>query len=213
VANQPIADFFDRECCSAAHRDAGSNGRLEKTAEHLLDALGDAGYRAGSVLEIGSGDGSLSRELVRRGASSVTGLDLSPQSVAYASLRAASAGLAERLTYRITDASTVALESHDAIVSEKVFCCFPDADTLLANTLPAARSFYALVLPESRGVIGFGARVFVAGANAWQWLSRDPFRVYIHDVRRVDETIRAAGFRRRASRRHLIWRVLAYSRS
>ena len=213
VTTEPIAEFFDRECCASVHRLPDEGEESDALGRELLSALDVAGFAGGSALELGSGDGLLSRLLISRGASSVTGVDLSPQSVVYASSRAAAAGLGHRLSYRVADASSVLLPPHDAVVSERVFCCFPDAPGLLANTLPLARSVYALVLPESRGLLGVVTHVIVAAENAWRWLRRDPFRAYVHDVRLIERTIRSAGFRRRVSRRHGHWRVLVYSRA
>ncbi len=212
VTHQPIADFFDRECCAATQQRGADADALDRSEEALLAALDEIGVATGTVLELGSGDGALSRELARRGARRVLGIDLSPQSVGYAAARTASTGLGEQVSFRVGDAASARVEGHDAVISAKVFCCFPDPRALLANTLPAAGSAYALVLPESRGIFGLGARLFVLGANAWQWLRRDAFRAYIHDISAIDAAIRAAGFSRRVSRRVSIWRVLAYSR-
>ena len=213
MTHEDIGRFFDRECCAAIEQRPIEGQDADPLSRQLMAALEDAGYTSGTVLEIGSGDGSFSRELVRRGALAVSGLDLSAQSVGYASARASAAGLSERLRYRVADGSSAPLEAHDAVVSQKVFCCFPDPAGLLANTLPVARSVYALALPESRGLVGLIARLAVWTANGWQWVRRDSFRSYIHDIGDIDRRIRAAGFVRRSSRRQLIWRVVAYSRA
>lgn len=213
MSTEPIAEFFDRECCATA--DAGSSPipGADDVGSVLLDALGVAGFAGGTVLELGSGDGTLSRELVRRGAAAVTGVDLSPVSVEHATAAAEAAGVSDRLRYLVGDASAAALAAHDTVVSEKVFCCFPQPDALLANTLPAARSIYALVLPESRGLLGILTKILIAAENAWRRLTRESFRAYVHDVRRIEETIRAAGFERRTSQRHWGWLVLVYRRT
>jgi SAM-dependent methyltransferase len=212
MKSEPIAEFFDRECCAfAAHPDE-PDGELDRVSEMLLEAVAASGLSGATVLELGSGDGSLSRELLRRGAAAVTGIDLSPRSVEYAAGRATDAGLAERADYRVGDAAVAKLEQHDIVASNRVFCCYPDPEQLLANTLPAARRLYVLALPESRGVVGVASRLVVRVANAWQWLRRDPFRAYVHDVRRLEHTVREAGLEPVSSRRHRGWLALAFSR-
>ncbi|HUG48246.1 MAG TPA: class I SAM-dependent methyltransferase [Candidatus Limnocylindria bacterium] len=213
MSHEEIGRFFDRECCATLEKRPVEGTDGPPLSRQLLAALADAGFLSGTVLELGSGDGSFSRELLRRGALAVSGLDLSAQSVGYAAARASAAGLSERLRYRVADAATARLEPHDAVVSQRVLCCFPDPAGLLANSLSAARSVYALALPESRGLLGLGARLWVRLANGWQWLRRDPFRSFVHDVDELDRLIREAGFVRRSSRRQSIWRVLAYSRA
>ncbi|CAN5598603.1 hypothetical protein BH23CHL7_BH23CHL7_22410 [soil metagenome] len=211
--SQPIADFFDRECCAAVDAGASAVPGSGGVTAMLLDALTELGIRDMRVIELGSGAGALSRELVGRGAAHVTGFDLSPASVEHATGVAAADGLADHLDYRVGDASLAQLEPVDVVVSQKVFCCYPRPDQLLANTLPAAGRLFALVLPESRGPVGLAARLIVGVESLLQRLRRDPFRAYVHDVRRVDASIRAAGFVRRVERRHWAWLVLAYSRS
>jgi SAM-dependent methyltransferase len=213
MKSEPIADFFDRECCALAARPDEADPELDPVSEALLEAIEGSGLRGATVLEIGSGDGSFSRELLWRGAAAVTGLDLSPRSVKYAADRAHAAGFAESADYREGDAAVAALEAHDMVASNRVFCCYPDPQRLLANTLPAARRLYVLALPESRGPVGLAARVVVRAANTWQWLRRDPFRAYVHDVRWLQREISAAGFSQLSSRRHRGWLVLAFSRT
>jgi SAM-dependent methyltransferase len=210
-----IAEFFDRECCAAVDPGASLLAGSAGVTAVLVNSLASEGegLAGAAVLELGSGDGSLSRELVARGAARVDGLDLSPMSVEYATSAADRAGLSERLGYQVGDGALVALEASDVVVSQKVFCCYPRADQLLANTLPAARSIYALVLPESRGPAGLVSRILVAVENGWRRLRRDSFRAYVHDVREVDAVIRAAGFRPAPARRHWLWLVMVYSRS
>jgi len=213
MSTEPIAEFFDRECCATADAGASPIPGADDLDEILLDALANAGFAGGTVLELGSGDGTLSRELVRRGAAAVTGLDLSPVSIEHATAAAEAAGVSDRLRYQVGDASAAALVAHDTVLSEKVFCCFPRPDGLLANSLPAARSIYALVLPESRGLAGFLHKILIAAENAWRRITREPFRAYVHDVRRIEEAIRDAGFERRSAQRHWGWLVLVFRRT
>ena len=213
MSTEPIAEFFDRECCAGADAGASPIPGADDLDDILLDALADAGFAGGTVLELGSGDGTLSRELVRRGAAAVTGVDLSPVSIEHATAAAQAAGVSDRLRYQVGDASAAALVAHDTVLSEKVFCCFPRPDGLLANSLPAARSIYALVLPESRGLAGFLTKILIAAENAWRRITREPFRAYVHDVRRIEEAIRAAGFEKRSSQRHWGWLVLVFRRT
>lgn len=213
VSTEPIAEFFDRECCAAGEPGSGPVPGPDDLDIFLVDALAEAGFAGGTVLELGSGDGTLSRELVRRGAAAVTGVDLSPVSVKHATADAEAAGVSDRLRYQQGDASVAALVAHDTVVSERVFCCFPRPDGLLANSLPAARSIYALVLPESRGLVGLAVKIVVGAENLWRRMTREPFRAYVHDVGRIERTIRAAGFERHSTQRQWNWLVLVYRRT
>ncbi|CAN5561316.1 hypothetical protein BH23CHL7_BH23CHL7_11410 [soil metagenome] len=208
---EPIADFFNRECCATSCRSAPRQPR--GTAEMLLRALSDEELEGRSVLEIGSGDGSLSRALISRGASTVSGLDLSPVSVEAARSGAAEAGREGRLSYQVADAAQAPLAEFDVVLSEKVFCCYPQPEQLMANTLPAAGSLYAIVLPESRGLIGLVAKLVVAAENGLRRLGGDPFRAYVHDLGVVQSILERAGFHLRSSERHWGWLALVFTRN
>jgi len=179
----------------------------------VLDALTEKDLTGRSVLEIGSGDGSLSRALAARGAASVSGLDLSPASVEAARKARAEAAQPALLSYQVADAAEAPLAEFDIVLSEKVFCCYPQPGPLLANTLPAARRLYVLVLPESRGVRGLLAKLAIAAENGLQRLRRDPFRAHVHDVRAIQATIEQAGFNLRASALHWAWLLLVFERA
>ena len=120
---------------------------MGNVTRRLLGALLELDPGGHSVLEGGSGPGALLIELLRAGASSGTGLDLSPEAIELARERAEDAGVADRATFSVGDAATTANALHDWVVLDKVICCYPDMDRLVANTIPAARSVYAFALP------------------------------------------------------------------
>ncbi|HSL67642.1 MAG TPA: methyltransferase domain-containing protein, partial [Actinomycetota bacterium] len=165
-----------------------------------------------TVLELGAGRGALSLELLIRGASAVTGNDLSSEMVDQARRRIAAAGRADRATFEAGDAAALTLSPHDVVVSDKVFCCYPDAAGLLENSLPAAREVYAFALPASRGPRGLLSRIGIAFENLARRVRRNPFRAYVHSLRRIDARVRRAGFSPVARGRHWLWDVAVYRR-
>jgi magnesium-protoporphyrin O-methyltransferase len=203
----PISEFFDHEACCRPVPEgvAGVSG-------DLLEALDRTGLEGLSVLEVGCGTGALAMELVGRGAATVTGLDLSPRSIEAARARAAASALGARATFAVGDAATGSLAQHDVVVSSKVICCYPDPETLIANSLPAAGSVYAFALPESRGLRGLAARAAIGAENAWRRLRGDPFRAFVHRVDRIEAQVRAGGFHRVGLSRRRLWRVAVYAR-
>src|SRR5436189_2107038 len=104
--NARIAGFFDRR----TERRRGADRALPSlspVSESLLAALGpDTESGRPTVLELGSGTGGLSVELLRRGALHATGVDLSPASIATARERLEAAGLPDtRATFIAGDAA------------------------------------------------------------------------------------------------------------
>jgi hypothetical protein len=101
-------------------------------------------------------------------------------------------------------------------VLNRVFCCYRDAEALLENSLSAAGSVYALTTPPSKGLSGAFVRVQARFWNVWYGLREKKFqgfRVYIHDVDRIDARLQSAGFRPiRRERRRFVWHLAVYAR-
>lgn len=208
---EDIADFFDSrvECCT--------QGRVEKAiwdrGSSLLRSSLSSVVTGRSVLELGCGQGKLLRDLARAGASSGMGIDLSPASVAVATQRASEEGLADRFTFQAGNAATTPLPSHDVVVLDKVICCFPDHEDLLANSLPAAAAVYAFTLPRTDGVWVPILRSALAVENLSHVIRRRGFRAYVHDERVIHRAVVDAGFRLRERRTAFAWALRVYERA
>jgi magnesium-protoporphyrin O-methyltransferase len=182
----------------------------------MLAALEEAGVRDRSVLDVGCGIGDLAIETVTRGATRAFGVELSPKAVGEARRLAAARGVADRTSFEIGDGSKVPLPNADVVVLNRVFCCYPNVDQLLDNSLSAAGAVYAFTTPPSAGLVGAMIRFQARLANVWYRL-RDAkyhgFRVFIHDVERIDARVRAAGFLPvRSERRRVVWHMGVYVR-
>ncbi|HSD48956.1 MAG TPA: class I SAM-dependent methyltransferase [Actinomycetota bacterium] len=189
--------------------------RLGGVSRDLVRGLEEAGLRGRTVLDVGCGAGGLIFEALERGATSATGVDLSSASIEQAHLISVERGLDDRATFSVADGSTASLGPHDVVVLDKVFCCFADADRLLANSLPAARSVYAFAVPPSSGIRGAVARSLSRIENGWYWLRPrrfGGFRTHIHDVGKLDAGVRAARFAPLFQRRRFGWDVAVYAR-
>lgn len=206
---EDVARFFDHEACCASSRPSAS-GRLSGVSRTVLELLDDVGVAGRTVLDAGCGQGGLTVALAQRGAAGMTGVDLSPQSVAVAARAAEQAGVPAR--FEVGNAATGVLDPHDVVVLNRVVCCFHDVDALLANTLPAARWVVALSLPRSRGLRGVLARLLVSAENGWRRLRGDPFRAFVHDEAAVMGALDRGGWSLTARRDHWTWRVATFER-
>lgn len=185
-------------------------GSLHSTTQSLVALLGDSTER--TVLELGCGRGGLMLELLRAGAAGAEGVDLSSASIERARERFAASGLADRVTLTLGDGAEAALDPADWVVLDRVICCYPDADKLLANSIPAARRRYAFAVPNSRGWRGVAARVGRLLDNVLNGLSRRSCTTFVHDLDRIDRTLRSAGFELSASATRGLWYVAVYDR-
>jgi magnesium-protoporphyrin O-methyltransferase len=182
----------------------------------LLEALEEAGLRDRTVLDLGCGIGDLSIEAVRAGAAGARGYDLSTKAIGAARRLAAERGVADRASFEVGDGAKVDLPSADVVVLNRVFCCYPDVENLLSRSLAAAGSVYAFTIPRSTGLAGRIARAQTALANWWYRMRSSKFgdfRVFVHDIGRIDERVRAAGFAPvRREHRRIAWDLAVYTR-
>ncbi len=184
---------------------------LHATTMTLLGLLGDP--TGVTILELGCGRGGLMAELLRSGAAGVSGIELSSASLEMARGRLGAAGPADRVALTAGDAAEAALTPHDWVVLDRVICCYPDVDKLLANSIPAARRRLAFSVPNSRGWRGLAARISRRVDNGWNGLRGRACDTFVHDLDRIDATLRTAGFERRARATSGLWFVGVYERA
>jgi hypothetical protein len=151
-------------------------------------------------------------EFLRGGAVRASGVELSGASIELATSRLATAGLTDRATLAVGDAANVPLEPHDWVVLDRVICCYPDAEALLANSMPAARRLYAFAVPNSRGLPGLAARASRWLDNGWNGLRGRPCATFVHDLDGLDGRLIADGFSRRVQATRGLWYVAVYER-
>jgi magnesium-protoporphyrin O-methyltransferase len=209
-------------CCfdDWAEGNAKRARRKEFTAwvtKDLVEALGPSRIQGRTVLDLGCGTGDLALATLARGASKATGIDLGSGAIGAARALARERSVEDRSTFQVGDAATVRLERHDVVLLNRVLCCYPDVEALLANSLSAANQVFAFTAPPSAGLPGVFARVETRLANLMFRLRRKKFRgfrVHVHDLRAVDRRVREAGFRPvLEGRRRLVWHLAVYERA
>ena len=216
MADQDHPDCcFDKWAAGNAKR-AGKRETASAITHALLSALDETGLKGRSLLDVGCGTGDLALAALGRGARSVSGYDLGAGAVAGARTLARDRGLAERATFEVGDGSQAALPKSDVVVLNRVLCCYPSADALLANTLNAAGSVFAFTAPVDRGLMGMYNRLLSWLGNGWYALRAKKFRgfrVFVHDLSKLDARIVEAGFiPRTRQRRRLVWDLRVYQR-
>lgn len=180
----------------------------------LLSELETVGLRGRALLDVGCGVGNLGLDALRRGAAQVSGIDLSEVAIDAARARARELGVTPRSAWHVGNGAEDALEPCDVVVLNQMICCYPDAEQLVANTLAAATRLYAFTVPESTGLRGALNRVILAVGNGIHRLLGHEFRPFVHDVRRIDRQLRAAGLLRVRHRTvHVVWHLAIYERA
>jgi magnesium-protoporphyrin O-methyltransferase len=210
----PGCCFDEWAACNAKRARKRETAAAITTA--LLSVLDETGLEGRSLLDVGCGTGDLALAALRHGARSVSGFDLGAGAVASARALAQERGLAERATFEVGDGSRASLPKSDVVVLNRVVCCYPSAETLLANTLGAAGSVFALTAPIDRGLMGLYNRILCWLGNGWYALRAKKFRgfhVFVHDLAVIEARIVGAGFRPRTRQhRRLVWDLRVYER-
>jgi SAM-dependent methyltransferase len=206
-----IARHFDAK--TADRMAKGEDPGMVAVSQRLLAALSALDPAGRTVLELGCGRGALLLGLMQAGVVSADGVDLSATSIDVARGRFDRARASDRVHFSVGDAAHVRLEPHDWVILDRVMCCYPDIERLLANSLPAARQLYAFTVPTSRGWRGALARLDEWVENAWNTLRRRPCPGYVHDLDLIENRLSAAGFRLRLRDRQALWHIAVYERA
>lgn len=159
---------------------------LAKTARALAAAVdGD------TVLDIGGGVGNLSLELLERGASRATVVELSDGYEDAAAELLAEHRLGGRVERRTGDfvAEAGLVEPHDVVLLHRVVCCYPDADRLVSTAAAHAVRALALTYPRERTLTRLGFR----GINLWLAATRCGFRSFVHPFAVMDAAAQREG--------------------
>lgn len=181
-------------------------------SEMLLGLLSDVGTAAPTVLELGCGSAALMTELVRRGAAHADGIDLSPDMIAAAQRRAVEADVADRSSVVLGDGALIPVEAHDWVVMDRVICCYPNVESLLANATRAATRRVAFSVPNSRGLRGLVNKVGWWVENVPTWLRGNACPTFVHDIDRIERILSRAGFTCSRDARLGLWYAAVWER-
>jgi magnesium-protoporphyrin O-methyltransferase len=167
---------------------------VPKRQRALIERLEAEGIAGASVLDIGFGVGDLHLELLRRGAGSVTGVEVSAAMAEQAGTLAAELGFAEQVTYLLGDYVQLQEEIGDAdiVVLDRSLCCHPDWRALVEPSARHAQRYYGLILPRDNWYMRAAARAL----NAALFAIRHEFRLYAHPRPEIEAALARAGLRR-----------------
>jgi len=210
-ADARIARYFDRR--NERRRSGKEKYEVGNVTRRLLELLVERGPAGHSVLEGGCGPGALLVGLLEAGAAAGTGIDLSPEAIEYARERAAAAGVTDRIEFKVGDAATVEVPAHDWVVLDKVICCYPHVEALLARTTAEAKGVFAFAVPISWGWRGAVIKVFLAIEGGFNRMIRRACSAYAHDIRSIEARLQSAGFSNEVSENVGMWHIGVFARS
>ena len=177
----------------------------------LRDLLADAGGIHGILLDVGSGIGGLTFELLERGVTRAIAVDASAAYLAAAAQEATRRDRLRAIELVQGDFLDVAPRIRKAtlVTLDRVICCYPSYEALLNESLRHAERLFAFSYPRDvwhvHAAIGF--------ENLFRWLKRNPFRAFVHPVNRMTGIIEQAGFKLVARRQTWQWSADVWTRA
>ena len=184
---------------------------FEKTQRQLIEGIKQVGIDDMELLEIGCGPGYLHQSLLRDGAASAVGVDLSTGMLDEARKSAKAAGLEACTDYRQGDFVRLAEDISDADITimDKVVCCYPDWESLLDLSLRKTRRIYALTYPRDRLTTRVGERLLHWGMQ----LIHCCYQPYIHDPEKIRQCILEHGFQMKYHALTSSWHTQVFMRT
>ena len=205
-------DFDDIFSPAQARSDARSyRGKgLDAEAARIADAVRRRTKEGFTVLEIGGGIGALQIELLRDGASSATNIELSRSYEDVARELLLEAGVTERVDRRVGDvlADPSGVAPADAVILQRVVCCYPHAEALVRLAAQRTRRVLVLTFPVDR----WWTRAAIGIANVWPRLRGWKFRAYVHATHVVVTAAADEGLALAERRVGLLWQMLVLAR-
>jgi magnesium-protoporphyrin O-methyltransferase len=205
----PAIRHFDQGIAEADLARYRQNG-LDKRARLLLEGIRRSGLSGRSVLDVGSGAGALSLELLKAGAAHATLADASPAYLAVAKTEAARAGVVDRVDIIPGDVVETVdrIPPADIVVLDRVICCYPAWPALLAAAMSRGRALLGLTYPRARADV----RLVFAFDNLRRRLKGDAFRAFVHPPAEMQRVLHDHGWRLHDRTGTFVWRVDLYGR-
>ncbi|HEX9893388.1 MAG TPA: class I SAM-dependent methyltransferase [Gemmatimonadales bacterium] len=202
------AHYFDETRASqelAAYHRAGSG----KTTRRLLAGLRASGA-AGTLLDVGSGSGVLTLELLKSGVTEATCVDASAGSLRVARQEAERQGVAQRIRWHEGDMVVLGptLPVADIVTLDRVVCCYHAWRALLEEAAKHSRRWLAFSYPRDRWYVRVGVQV----ENLWLRLRGNAFRAFYHPVGAMDAVLRESGLRPIRHDTTAVWQASIYGR-
>ena len=183
----------------------------DSTTRLLLNSLAELGETQGSsLLDVGSGVGALTFELLELGVTHATDVEAAAAFLAVAAeeaLRRKRSGVTEFVQGDFLSVAAQ-LPAATMVTLDRVICCYPAFQPMLTEALQHAQRCLGISYPRERWYVRLG----IAVENVMRRLTGNPFRAFVHPVSRMEEIIERAGFCLAKRRQTWMWCADVYLR-
>lgn len=203
-------DQFGKDTAEADLKAYRRKGPAKQT-RLILEAIRSLGLKDASLLDVGGGVGAIYHELLADTVTRATHVDASSAYLNAARAETDRRGRAGRVEFVHADFTDVAetVPQADVVTLDRVVCCYPDYRGLLKAAAGRSRRALVMAYPRENGL----SRFIVAIMDWFLQLSRNPFRIFVHPVEKMDALLRAEGLHRVSLNRLFVWEVALYQRA
>lgn len=204
-----IGKFFNAESKDYAkkHHEKG----IPSTAQDHVDQVKATGIT--SVIDVGSGPGSVLIEMLKNGVQIGVGIDLAKEMNMAARNRLKEANIDEA-RFKILDGSFLELnkdnfpkisDEYDAISLHRVICCHPDRQGMLEQSIFFRPKIIVLTVPRTWVFL----RVIIGIYGLVSKLTRG-FRPYAHSQKSIDKQLAGHGYMLNLRKKTFWWVMSSY---
>jgi len=186
-------------------------GKLEKIQKYLLEGIHKERIEGKTILDIGSGVGSLHLTLLQEGAEHATGVDMSEEMLKHARTFSQKLSMEQKTFYINGDFVEHAdsITNADITILDKVICCYEDYERLIQSSADKTSLLYAVSIPSNTFLMKFIFKTEISIAK----LFRAGFHPYWHNWNAVQEFITTQGFSLIYSNSTIAWKALVFKRA
>lgn len=182
-----------------------------ETTQLLIDALTDQGVEGYSLLDIGGGVGAIQHAMLSAGATSATAVEASTAFARAAQGEARELGWEQQVEVQHGDFVELAesIPPHDMVTLDRVICCYHDMESLVRRSAERAGKLYSLVYPRDV----WWNKIAYRAMNLFFWITRNPFRTFVHPDSAVQRVLSTEGLRRVFHKQLFTWQIAVYARA
>ena len=182
-----------------------------ETTQLLINALTEQGVEGYTLLDIGGGVGAIQHALLNAGTKTATAVEASTAFANAAESEASELGWSDQVEVRQGDFVDLAetISAHDIVTLDRVICCYHDMNSLVRLSAARASKLFGMVYPK--GV--WWSKIAFRFGNLFFWISRNPFRVFVHSDAGVQRILDQVGLARVFYEKTFFWQVAVYARA
>jgi len=202
---------FDQKLAQKELRNYQKTGKPKKNTKALLDVILKENIKQCSLIDIGGGVGVIPIELIIKGISKATVIEISTAYLNAARQNADKQGVINHIEFHLGDFAHLKdrVSEADIVTLDKSICCYENYHDLVRFSTAKAKHFYGIIIPRDEWWVKFfhGVELF------FRKIVGNKFRSYIHPVIEIEQTIKEAGLKRIHLKYQREWIIAVYQRS